>query len=117
MLFRSNKIHICFYATPFGVIPIELDEVYPLSQHETVLPPDEETVEYAANQVTDYINRKNYRGVVLLKAENWHNSILKNAKQICKKKNIKFKHINFNGKPNKNELTNLTKILNKMLSE
>ncbi len=32
----QTKVHIVFYAYPFGPIPIEIDDVYPLSQHESV---------------------------------------------------------------------------------
>jgi len=92
---HSNKIHICFYAAPFGVIPIELDEVYPLSQHETVLPLDKETVDYVANQVADYINRTNYKTVILLDdPENWNKTILNTCKKTCKQKQIRFKTFN-----------------------
>lgn len=27
---KSSTVHACFYAAPFGVVPVELDEVYPL---------------------------------------------------------------------------------------
>src|SRR4030066_1631176 len=47
----QNTVHVAFYAAPFGVIPLELDEVYPLSQHEISLPLDKETVDYVAKQV------------------------------------------------------------------
>jgi 7-cyano-7-deazaguanine tRNA-ribosyltransferase len=92
---RLNEAHICFYAAPFGVIPIELDEVYPLSQHETVLPLDKETVEYVAKQVADYINRTNYKTVVLLNdPENWNKTVLKGCKKTCKQKQVDFRSFN-----------------------
>jgi 7-cyano-7-deazaguanine tRNA-ribosyltransferase len=89
---KTGKVHVCFYAAPFGVVPIELDEVYPLSQHETVLPLDKETVEYVANQVADYINRTNYKTIILLNdPENWNKTILNMCKRICQQKHIKLK--------------------------
>jgi 7-cyano-7-deazaguanine tRNA-ribosyltransferase len=89
---KLSKVHVCFYAAPFGVVPIELDEVYPLSQHETVLPLDKETVEYVANQVADYINRTNYKTIILLNdPENWNKTILNTCKKICQQKHIKLK--------------------------
>ena len=92
---QTNKIHICFYAAPFGVIPIELDEVYPLSQHETAMPLDKETIAYVANQVADYVNRTNYKTVILINdPENWNKTILNTCKKICQQKNIKFKNFN-----------------------
>jgi len=113
-----NKIHTCFYAAPFGVIPIELDEVYPLSQHETTLPLDKETIEYVTKQITSYINNTNYKTIIILNdPENWNQNILNTCKKTCKNKNIKFKHITTKQKRTKTMLTNLKKILQKTLSE
>jgi 7-cyano-7-deazaguanine tRNA-ribosyltransferase len=91
---KQDKIHVCFYAAPFGVIPIELDEIYPLSQHETAMPLDKETIEYVANQITDYINRTDYEKVILINdPENWNNTILKTCKKTCKRKQVTLKTI------------------------
>jgi 7-cyano-7-deazaguanine tRNA-ribosyltransferase len=114
---ESKSIHVCFYAAPFGVIPVELDEVYPLSQHETVLPLDNETVEYVANQTLDYINRSSYKGVLLLGSEGWQNTVEGKAKRACRKKGIPFKHLGSDGKLTKTMLARLMKALKKMLSE
>jgi 7-cyano-7-deazaguanine tRNA-ribosyltransferase len=92
---EGREIHVCFYAAPFGVIPAELDEVYPLSQHEIALPLDEETVEHVANQVGDYICRMKYQTVILLNdPENWAKTILNTCKKACLKKKIRFASIN-----------------------
>ncbi len=90
-----DRVHVCFYAAPFGVVPIELDEVYPLSQHEIALPLDKETIEYVAQQVADYINRTNYEIIVLLHdPENWDKNVFDTCKNVCLKKDIKFEYIN-----------------------
>jgi 7-cyano-7-deazaguanine tRNA-ribosyltransferase len=87
-----SKVHVCFYAAPFGVIPMELDEVYPLSQHEIALPLDEETKAYVAERVGDYINQTSYKGVMLVNVPDiWDNLILTACKKACKQKGIKFK--------------------------
>lgn len=113
-----KKIHTCFYAAPFGVIPTELDEVYPLSQHETSLPLDKETTEYVAKQVADYINNTKYETVLLIHGpENWNKNVLDACKKTCRKKNIKFKYLNIKEKRRKTMLTSLKKILRKELSE
>jgi len=91
----ASKVHVCFYAAPFGVIPIELDETYPLSQHETVLPLDKETMAYVANQIAEYIKQTNYETIILLNdPENWNKTILNTCKRTCRQKNIKFKSVN-----------------------
>jgi len=87
-----QKVHVCFYAAPFGVVPIELDEVYPLSQHETTLPLDKETIEYVANQVANYISRTGYGKILLMEdPEDWNGTILNVCRKVSKKKNLKFK--------------------------
>ncbi len=91
---KSKRIHTCFYAAPFGIVPLELDEVYPLSQHESVLPLDKETVEHVKNQVVDYINRTNYEMVILVdEPENWGPTILNACKKACLRKSVKFEWI------------------------
>jgi 7-cyano-7-deazaguanine tRNA-ribosyltransferase len=95
LITKEDNVHACFYAAPFGVIPIELDEVYPLSQHETALPLDKDTVEYVANQVADYVSRANYEKVILIDdPENWNKTVLNACKKTCRQKQIKFGHIN-----------------------
>jgi 7-cyano-7-deazaguanine tRNA-ribosyltransferase len=89
---EEGMVHTCFYAAPFGVIPIELDEVYPLSQHETVVPPDRETVEYVANQVAEYVGRTSYSTVILINDErNWGKTILEACRRTCRRKKISLK--------------------------
>ncbi len=96
---RLHKLHICFYEAPFGVIPLELDEVYPLSQHETAMPPDKETVEYVASQVADYIGRNNYRMVLMFhNLEDWGEEVLKACKKVCVAKGVTFKSFNMDKK-------------------
>jgi predicted RNA-binding protein len=108
----SDRVHICFYAAPFGVIPYELDEVYPLSQHETVLPLDDETVSYVADQVTRYISRINCKMVVLLDdPQNWGKTVLETVKKACLKENIRFRCMNVNKKEKEASTTRLDRIL------
>jgi len=109
---RLSEAHICFYAAPFGVIPTELDEVYPLSQHELALPLDKETMEYVANQVADYVNRMNYEVVLLLHdQQNWKRAVLNACKKACSKKKVEFKYFNVEEWQSKAILTGLERIL------
>lgn len=86
---RSSVVHVCFYAAPFGVVPVELDEVYPLSQHETVVPLDSEVVEHVAGQVATYISRANYHKVLLLEDRKiWGGAIVNACKRTCSKGDV-----------------------------
>ena len=86
---NMSGIHVCTYAAPFGVIPNELDEVYPLSQHETTIPIDTDTIKYVAEQVANYIVQRNLQKVILVEdVKTWHEKITQACKQACKKKKI-----------------------------
>ena len=79
--------HVCIYAAPFGIVPIELDEIYPLSQYEIAAPLDLGTIEYTARQVADYIVAVDYEGIVLLQdVETWKGRIAAACRQACEKR-------------------------------
>ncbi|MCW4054444.1 MAG: tRNA guanosine(15) transglycosylase TgtA [Candidatus Bathyarchaeota archaeon] len=114
----ASNIHVCFYAAPFGVIPLELDEVYPLSQHEITVPLDQETVNYVANQTSEYIRQQHYETVVLIyDPRQWGNKVKAKCAKMCQKKGINFEAVNVKVEGSKNILTRLEMILRKNLSE
>ncbi|MBT0159809.1 tRNA guanosine(15) transglycosylase TgtA [Candidatus Bathyarchaeota archaeon A05DMB-2] len=114
---QSSLIHICFYAAPFGVVPLELDEVYPLSQHETALPLDRETIDYVANQLSEYVEQTHYGVVVLVHdPQNWRD-IVKLCGATCRRKGVSFDFVDVEAEGGKNILTRLELILRKHLSE
>jgi 7-cyano-7-deazaguanine tRNA-ribosyltransferase len=99
---KSSIVHTCFYAAPFGVVPVELDEVYPLSQHEVVVPLDDEVIAYVAQQVATYIARTSYRQVVLLDDyEVWKKEISRGCERVCKRKGIVFVNLKREGMADK----------------
>jgi 7-cyano-7-deazaguanine tRNA-ribosyltransferase len=84
----ADKIHVCVYAAPFGVVPLELSEVFPLSQHEIASPLDTETVTYVAEQVANYIEQTNYEKIILLRdPQVWRGKITAACRRAGKKKN------------------------------
>jgi 7-cyano-7-deazaguanine tRNA-ribosyltransferase len=114
----QKAIHVCFYDAPFGVIPLELDEVYPLSQHEAAVPFDKDTIDYTAKQVADYVNRSKYTYVVLLhNPQDWENTVKNAVKKACLATRKQFEYVNLSVKRQKAILTRLEMILNKNLSE
>ena len=58
-------IHVCFYSIPFGVIPLELDDVYPLSQYESCSPFNSEMKKELADSITTYIKNKKYNKKII----------------------------------------------------
>ena len=87
----ADLVHICAYAAPFGVVPTELDDVYPLSQNEVASPLDAETVKYVAKQAANYIENTNYDYIILLQDPNvWGRKIAAACRRACKKKQVPF---------------------------
>ncbi|MEM3736467.1 MAG: tRNA guanosine(15) transglycosylase TgtA [Candidatus Bathyarchaeia archaeon] len=58
-------IHVCSYTPPFGVIPLELEEVFPLSQFEAAQPFDEEMKVDSARKIAAYLKAQRYEKVIL----------------------------------------------------
>lgn len=61
-----KNIQICFYALPFGIIPVELSETYPLSQYNIVKPTDHEVLEFATENIKQYLNKTNYKKIIII---------------------------------------------------
>jgi 7-cyano-7-deazaguanine tRNA-ribosyltransferase len=114
----ASQVHVCVYAAPFGVVPLELDEVYPLSQHESALPLDLETVNYVATQTADYINRSHYAAVTMLNDPKiWKNTVLYACKSACEARGLVFGSVDADVAGSKEILVRLENILRKQLSE
>jgi predicted RNA-binding protein len=89
----ANTIHFCVYAAPFGVVPLELDDVYPLSQFEASFPLDAETKDYVINQVRSYILTGNHGCTsVVLHAESdaFGEQLTGECEDACSKKGLSF---------------------------
>ena len=113
-----GQIHLCVYSAPFGLVPLELDEVYPLSQHVVSQPIDYETVNYVAHQTADYISRSGYRSVILLNdPKHWENTIRNACIKICKAKDLTFDYVDSNVQRSKETFRRLENILRKELTE
>ena len=114
----SAHIHVCVYSAPFGLVPLELDEVYPLSLHEVSHPFDLETVDYVASQTAAYIKRSNCRSVVLLNdPKHWSNTIKKASAKACKTADLPFDSVDANVQGSREIFSRLENILRKELSE
>ena len=62
---EAAEIQVCLYTAPFGPVPLELDQVHPLSQHE-VAEPDEEMIRYTAALTADFVKSKGLGPVLLV---------------------------------------------------
>ncbi len=110
------QVHVCVYAAPFGVVPLELDEVYPLSQHEETLPLDRETVEYVAEQASQYIKRSSYGGVVMINDKKlWGDAVKVACCAACSSKAVAFDVVEANVEADKPMVARLDGVLRRQL--
>ncbi len=66
--FHNNSIvQIVFYTLPFGPVPLELDETYPIAQTESVDPGEPAVYRFKAQLVTDLLQRLSPRLVFLVR--------------------------------------------------
>ena len=113
----SAKVHVCVYSAPFGLVPLELDEVYPLSQHEASHPFDLETIEYVASQTAWYIMRSNYESVVLLNdPKHWADIVKKTVASACSGKGLPFDSVDANVQGSREIFSQLESILREKLT-
>jgi len=88
---KVDAVHVCTYSAPFGVVPTELDDVYPVSQNVITYPFDHETITFVAQQIADYIQKEDYDRIILLRDPTvWRGKIQTACKRACKKRKIPF---------------------------
>ncbi len=63
------KIHYCFVAAPYGVIPVDLAETYPLSQFEMAKPLDHETIQHTVKSAVEYVEKYPHKHLVAIMSE------------------------------------------------
>jgi len=81
-----DRIHVCFYVLPFGIVPQEISDIYPLSQYEFALPPDAETIEYVAQRIIEYVEKSRYKKIVMIwEPGTWQERV----SEICAEKVMK----------------------------
>ncbi|MCD6408880.1 MAG: tRNA guanosine(15) transglycosylase TgtA [Candidatus Verstraetearchaeota archaeon] len=62
----EKTLHVVFLSSAFGVIPEELDEVYPLSQHESCIEPtSKRSLQLMARGLLSIIKKHRYKATVL----------------------------------------------------
>lgn len=85
----ASYLHICFYTAPFGVVPVELSETYPLSQFEAVEPLDGESIEFAAEQAGRYVEASDYSTLILHRGLSDLDGLVEGrCREACLKKGI-----------------------------
>jgi len=86
---NDNRVHYCFVAAPYGLVPANLAETYPLSQFEMAKPLDHETIQYTTENVRQYMEKYPHEHVVLiLKDTPLEEALLENLCDLVNSENI-----------------------------
>jgi len=93
-----KKLQVCFYAPPLGVVPIELDELYPASQHEKPPALAEKLAREVASDVAEYVDKGNFKAIVYCHAT-WAGEVYDAVLRTCLRRGLLFKAVEFTGKP------------------
>lgn len=62
---EEYESNIRFYSAPFGCVPEELSETFPLSQFEIAKPLDDETISYAVELLEEYISSEKLSRIII----------------------------------------------------
>lgn len=112
---KQELFHVCVYDAPFGVIPLELDEVYPLSQHEVATPLDAETMDYVVTQAKDYIAACSCKNVVVVEDSVWKGKFSDVCRPL-KRKGLSITILSVRGKLNDNVLNEVVNTLRNLVT-
>jgi predicted RNA-binding protein len=112
---KQELFHVCVYDAPFGVIPLELDEVYPLSQHEVATPLDAETMDYVVAQARDYIAACSCKNVVVVEDSVWKGKFSDVCRSL-KRKGLSITILSVRGKLNDNVLNEVVNTLRNLVT-
>jgi len=83
---RLRGCDICCYSLPYAIIPLELADVYPLSQTETSLPPTRAAVDSMHKLVVEYVKKFNYPRCLIVGNSPWQEHLARGLKRKFNRK-------------------------------
>jgi predicted RNA-binding protein len=78
---RIDGVHLCSYSLTYGIIPYELNDVYPLSQTETSITPTPTAISFARRRIADYVKKFGYSHCLIIGDEPWHKQLASRLKR------------------------------------
>jgi 7-cyano-7-deazaguanine tRNA-ribosyltransferase len=91
MEFR-NKIHVCLYCPPYGIVPSELEDTFPFMHTESTEEPDAGIVRAMAEAVHIYLAKKKaYESLVFVHSNRlWQKRLGRMCGRICRDMGLEF---------------------------
>ncbi|MCP8308605.1 MAG: tRNA guanosine(15) transglycosylase TgtA [archaeon] len=79
-----KETQMCFLALPFGIIPFELSDVYPLSQYVSSIEPDSYVIREMLKRVKEFISKYSFEKIILLNYLDAYSPIFKRIAKVIK---------------------------------
>ena len=78
---RFRDSHVCTYSLSYAIVPVELADVYPLSQTESSLTATSVAINSARNRIAEYVKKFEYARCVIVGYAPWHEQLVTGLKQ------------------------------------
>ena len=79
-----KEIQICFLALPFGIIPVEISDVYPLSQYVNSIELDRYAIREMLKRVREFVSKYSFEKIILLNHLDSYSPIFKRMAKVIK---------------------------------
>jgi len=83
---KRKDLHLCAYGLEFGIVPHELVDVYPLSQTENAITPNQATISHARKCMVNYLRKFQYSECIMFGNESWEKNTAQLLKRTFKRK-------------------------------
>ncbi|MEM3710382.1 MAG: tRNA-guanine transglycosylase, partial [Nitrososphaerales archaeon] len=81
-------IQICFLTLPFGIVPVELSDVYPLSQYVSSIKLDSHAMKEILKRTKEFIKKHPFEKIILLNYLNAYHPIIKRIAKAVKNSHV-----------------------------
>jgi 7-cyano-7-deazaguanine tRNA-ribosyltransferase len=102
---KRRDLHPCSYSLVYGIVPLELVDIYPLSQTEHALTPTRAAVKILKSRITDSLKLADYSSLIFVARESWQKEFAKSL-QVSLRRKMKFRTLTID-----RSLSELTKFL------
>jgi len=90
-----RRIHLLLYSKAFGVIPLEISDIYPLSQYEESIEVDEAIINNILDAVSSILTKSKYRIAILCKIQDFPSKLYEAVREFLTKMGVIVYEIDF----------------------
>jgi len=87
----GQKVHVCLYCPPYGIVPSELEDTFPFMHTEFPELPDAGTIKAMAEAIRIYLKNKPYQSLVFVHSNKpWQKRLGRMCSHTCREMGLKF---------------------------